>query len=381
MKTLTSKMPKVATSIFSVMSKLALESHAINLSQGFPDYEADQKLKDLYCQYIQADYNQYAPMPGVPALLEQISQKILNSYSWAPDPLSEITVTTGASQAICSAIGMIIGPGDEAIVIEPAYDSYIPAIRMNSGIPLVYEMKAPEFKVDWQAVDQLVTPMTKLLIINNPHNPTGSVFNEDDLKAIEQICEKHDLWLLSDEVYEHLVYAPHQHHSILKYPALRARGMAVFSFGKSLHATGWKLGYIIAPESLTSEFRKVHQFTVFCVNSPAQYAVADYLKTKKDWSDLGQFFESKKLFLEAGLSDGPLHPLPCRGTYFQLYDYSDFSDLDDMSFAKWLTTKYGVATIPLSPFYSSGLDQKLLRICFAKKEETLERAIHRLEAI
>jgi methionine aminotransferase len=381
MRTLTSKMPKVATSIFSVMSKLALECHAINLSQGFPDYEADQKLKDLYCHYIQDNYNQYAPMPGVPALLEQISLKIQKSYSWAPEPISEITITTGASQAICSAIGMIISPGDEAIVIEPAYDSYIPAIRMNSGIPLVYEMRAPDFKVDWEAVEQLVSSKTKLLIINNPHNPTGTVYTESDLKAIEQLCEKHDLWLLSDEVYEHLVYHPHRHHSILEYPALRARGMAVFSFGKSLHATGWKLGYIIAPEALTSEFRKVHQFTVFCVNTPAQYAVADYLQSKNDWSDLSLFFETKKNYLEQGLSEGPLKPLSCAGTYFQLYDYSDFSDLDDVAFAKWLTTKYGVATIPLSPFYSSGLDQKLLRICFAKKEETLKKAIHRLEAI
>jgi len=381
MKELESKLPKVSTSIFSVMSKLALEYSAINLSQGFPDYPADQKLKDLVCKYIQADYNQYAPMPGVPSLLEQISLKIENSYGWKPNPLTEVTVTTGASQAICSAIGMIISHGDEAIVIEPAYDSYVPAIYMNGGKAVVYEMSAPDFKVDWMKLEALITPRTKLLIINNPHNPTGTIFTRDDMNAVERICEQHDLLLLSDEVYEHLVFGGASHESILKYPQLRKRGMAVFSFGKSLHATGWKTGYLIAPPELTAEFRKVHQFTVFCVNTPAQHAIAEYLSEQKDWSMLGLFFERKRELLLAGLESTPLKPLKCEGTYFQLYDYSAVSDLKEEEFAVWLTKNYGVATIPLAPFYRTGLDQKLVRICFAKKDETLYEGIRRLQKL
>jgi len=378
MSAIPSKLPKVSTSIFSVMSKLAMDHGAVNLSQGFPDYPADQQLKDLACKYIQADYNQYAPMPGVPTLLEQIAEKTHRSYGWKPDPAQEITVATGASQAICSAIGMIISPGDEAIVIEPAYDSYVPAIYMNGGRARVYEMTAPTFRVDWNKLESLVNPRTKLLIINNPHNPTGTIFREEDLLAIQRICEDHDLYLLSDEVYEHLVYEGATHESILKYPRLRSRGMAVFSFGKSLHATGWKTGYLIAPPELTAEFRKVHQFTVFCVNTPVQHAIAEYMTRKEDWSDLSRFFEAKRHLLLEGLKGTPLRALPSEGTYFQLYDYSKVSSLPEEEFARWLTIEHGVATIPLSPFYSSGLDQQLVRICFAKKEETLQTGIQRL---
>lgn len=381
MNRIKSKIPKVSTSIFSTMSKLAAQHNAVNLSQGFPDYPADPKLKDLVCQYVQEDHNQYAPMPGVPTLLEQIARKTERSYGWKPNAQSEITVATGASQAICSAISMLIGPGDEAIVIEPAYDSYVPAIYLNGGVAKVYEITAPDFAVNWEDLATLVSPRTKLLIINNPHNPTGTIFKKADMEAIEEICFKHDLFLLSDEVYEHLVYREAEHESILKYPKLRDRGMAIFSFGKSLHATGWKVGYMIAPADLTAEFRKVHQFTVFCVNTPVQHAIAAYLEEKTSWDELGHFFYKKQQFLLAGLSKTRLKPLKCEGTYFQLYDYSAVSDLPEEEFAVWLTEKYGVATIPLSPFYRSGRDQKLVRICFAKKEETLRGAIERLRGL
>ncbi len=373
-----SKLPNTATTIFTVMSALANEHQAVNLSQGFPDYPADAVLKDLVCQFIKEDYNQYAPMAGVPALLSQISKKIEHSYGWAPDPAKEITIATGASQAICSAISMMIGPGDEAVIIEPAYDSYAPAVIMNGGKTRVFEMLAPDFKVDWQAIRKLINNKTKLLIINNPHNPTGSILDENDLDEVENIVHETGVYLLSDEVYEHLVFDGREHQSILARPGLKERGMAVFSFGKSLHATGWKIGYFIANPFLSAEFRKIHQFTVFSVNTPAQHAIAAYLEGNIDWSKLSGFFQKKRDLLQAGLEQSRFIPLNSAGTYFQLYDYSGISDLPDQEFAKWLTRAFGVATIPLSPFYTSDLDQKLVRICFAKKEETIQRAVERL---
>lgn len=376
-----SKLDKVSTSIFSVMSKLANDYNAVNLSQGFPDYPTSQKLKDLVCKYIQNDHNQYAPMPGVPALLEQIADKIDQSYGWRPSPSKEITITTGASQAICSAISMVISPGDEAIIIEPAYDSYKPAISMNGGIAKVYEMTAPDFKVNWVQLEKLITPKTKMLVVNNPHNPTGTIFKETDIRELIRICQKHDLFIISDEVYEHLVFDGNEHLSLLKYPELRARGMAIFSFGKSLHATGWKTGYIIAPDFLTAEFRKVHQFTVFCVNTPVQHAIAEYMSDHKDWSQLSRFFETKRNLLKQGMASTRLKPLNCDGTYFHLFDYSAISSLDEEEFAIWLTKQHGVATIPLSPFYTSGRDQKLVRICFAKNDQTIKNAIEKLKLL
>lgn len=373
-----SKLPKTATTIFTVMSALAHEHQAVNLSQGFPDYQADAHLKDLVCQFIQEDYNQYAPMAGVPALLSQISKKIEHSYGWAPDPAKEITIATGASQAICSAISMMIGPGDEAVIIEPAYDSYAPAVIMNGEKTRVFEMLSPDFKVDWQAIRKLINNRTKLLIINNPHNPTGSILDENDLNEVENIVQETGVYLLSDEVYEHLVFDGREHQSIIARPGLKERGMAVYSFGKSLHATGWKIGYLIANPFLSAEFRKIHQFTVFSVNSPAQHAIAAYLGGNIDWSKLSGFFQKKRDLLQAGLEQSRFLPLNSAGTYFQLYDYSGISDLPDQEFAKWLTREFGVATIPLSPFYTSDLDQKLVRICFAKKEETIQRAVERL---
>lgn len=373
-----SKLPRTATTIFTIMSALAQEYQAVNLSQGFPDYPADPVLKDLVCRFIREDFNQYAPMAGVPALLSQISKKIEHSYGWAPDPTKEITIATGASQAICSAISMMIRPGDEAIIIEPAYDSYAPAVIMNGGVAKVFEMRAPDFKVDWQAVRKLINNKSKLLIINNPHNPTGSIFDENDLDEVEKIVQETGVYLLSDEVYEHLVFDGSRHQSILTRPGLKERGMAVFSFGKSLHATGWKIGYLLANPFLSAEFRKIHQFTVFSVNTPAQHAIAAYLEGKIDWSNLSGFFQQKRDLLHSGLQKSRFIPLKSAGTYFQLYDYSSISDLPDHEFAKWLTKEHGVATIPLSPFYTTGLDQKLIRICFAKKDETILSALERL---
>lgn len=376
-----SKLPRTSTTIFTVMSALAAAHHAVNLSQGFPDYPVHPRLKTLVAEAIQADHNQYAPMAGVPALRQQIALKIARSYAWTPDPDAEITVTTGASQAICSAITMLIRPGDEVIVLEPAYDSYIPSILVNGGIPVVYEMRGPEFRVDWEAVEALVTPRTRLLVINNPHNPTGTTMGAEDLAAVERIITRHELLLLSDEVYEHLVYDGARHHSVLSSPALRARSMTAFSFGKTFHATGWKVGYLVAPPALTAEFRKVHQFTVFSVNTPVQHALAIFLQDPGHWQSLPAFFQQKRDLLQTGMQRTSFKALPSRGTYFQLYDYSAVSELPDLEFARWLTTTHGVATIPLSPFYSSGLDQRLVRICFAKRSETLEAALGRLSAI
>jgi methionine aminotransferase len=381
MKSIASKLTGTTTTIFTVMSALAAEHGAINLSQGFPDYPVDPILKNLVNEAILADHNQYAPMAGVPALRQRIAGKIAQTCGRTTDPDLEVTITTGASQAIASAITALISQGDEVIVLEPAYDSYIPSVKVNGGIVRSYEMRGPDFRVDWDAVEAMVGNKTKLLIINNPHNPTGTCFTSHDLDQIEKIVLRHGLILLSDEVYEHLVYDGQLHHSILSRPALADQSMVAFSFGKTFHATGWKVGYLIASPDLTREFRKIHQFTVFSVNTPVQHALARYMENPESWQNLPAFFQAKRDLLQAGMANTAFKPLPSEGTYFQLYDYQAISDLKDTEFAVWLTKTHGVATIPLSPFYQSGLDQKLVRICFAKKPETIIAATERLSAM
>lgn len=375
---LKSKLPEVGTTIFTIMSRLAAEHGAINLSQGFPDFEADPALIASVADAMAKGLNQYAPMPGLPDLNTAIAQKLMGDYGWMPDPDTEITVTAGGTQALYSIIGAMIGPGDEVIILEPSYDSYIPSVVSFGGVVRTVQLQPPYYRVDWDEVESLINPRTKLIMINTPHNPCGVVLENSDLLRLQDIIVRHGIFLISDEVYEHIIFDGHQHQSVLRYPELYQRSFVVFSFGKSLHVTGWKTGYVIAPPALTTELRKIHQFNVFSVNRPIQHGVAYYIRHHADFGALSAFYQDKRdLFLR--LMDGlPLTFLPCYGSYFILADYSQVSDLDDRSFAKQLTIEGGVATIPLSPFYKNGSDKKIIRFCFAKKEETLIEAAERL---
>ena len=378
---LQSKLPDVGTTIFSVMSRLALEHNAINLSQGFPDFNADERLIRLVEEAMRGGFNQYAPMPGLPALNEAIADKLQRDYRWRPDPESEITITAGGTQAIYSVIGAMISPGDEVIVIEPSYDSYIPSIRSFGGVVKTVALRAPHYHVDWDQVEAQINDRTKLIMVNTPHNPCGVVLDREDLEQLQAIVTKHGLYVISDEVYEHLIFDGYLHESVLRYPELYAQSFVIFSFGKSLHVTGWKIGYVIAPPELTTELRKIHQFNVFSVNRPLQHAIATYITQYGDFGSLIAFYQNKRdMFLDM-MEDVPLQFLPCHGSYFILADYSQLSDMDDRAYAKFLTTEYGVATIPLSPFYRDGSDDRILRFCFAKKEETLREAAKRLSSL
>jgi methionine aminotransferase len=374
-----SKLPDVGTTIFSVMSRLAADHGAINLSQGFPDFAAESRLVSLVNDALLAGENQYAPMPGVPELTMAIAQKIHSDYGWMPDPGTEVTVTAGGTQALYSIIGAMVGPGDEVIVIEPSYDSYIPSIISFGGVVKTFQLQPPDYKVNWSELESLISSRTKLIMINTPHNPCGVVLESSDLKQLEDIVIRHGLYVISDEVYEHIIFDGHQHQSVLRFPELYKRSFVVFSFGKSLHVTGWKMGYVIAPPELTVELRKIHQFTVFSANRPIQHAIAAYMNQHGDFHALSTFYQNKRdLFLKL-MQDIPLKFLPCYGSYFILADYSEASDLDDLAFAKKVTIEGGVATIPLSPFYKKGSDERIVRFCFAKKEDTLVEAAHRLK--
>lgn len=372
------KLPGIGTSIFTVMSALANESGAINLSQGFPDYDPPAELIDLSCHYLRSGKNQYAPMAGVPELREKIATKIAALYQRTVDPLHEITITAGATQAIFTAISALIQPGDEVIQLEPAYDCYRPAVELQGGRVRSHELSAPDFRPDWPAIEALISPRTRLIIINTPQNPSGQVFSDADWRQLAAIIRDKNIFVLSDEVYEHLVFDGQQHASVIRYPELYDRSLAVFSFGKTFHNTGWKIGYCVAPPQLTAAFRSVHQFNVFSVQTPAQYALADYLDQADHYRSLPDFYQAKRDFFRAGLAGSRLQPLPCAGTYFQAVDYSAVSDLPDTDFCRQLTTETGVAAIPFSVFYGSGRDQRLIRFCFAKKEETLTAALERL---
>ena len=376
---LKSKLPEVGTTIFTIMSRLAVEHQAINLSQGFPDFEADPTLILAVAEAMAKGHNQYAPMPGLPDLNVAIARKLLSDYGWMPDPETEITVTAGGTQALYSIIGAMVSQGDEVIVLEPSYDSYIPSVVSFGGVAKTVQLLPPDFSVDWDQVESLITSRTKLIMINTPHNPCGVVLEDADLKRLESIAIKYGVYVISDEVYEHIIFDGHQHQSVLRYPELYKRSFVVFSFGKSLHVTGWKTGYVIAPPELTRELRKIHQFNVFSVNRPIQHGTAYYLTHHADFKALSSFYQDKRdLFLKL-MSGLPLTFLPCYGSYFILADYSSVSSLDDRAFAKQLTIEGGVATIPLSPFYRNGSDVKIIRFCFAKKEDTLIEAAERLK--
>ncbi|MBK9983273.1 MAG: aminotransferase class I/II-fold pyridoxal phosphate-dependent enzyme [Saprospiraceae bacterium] len=376
---LKSKLPDVGTTIFTVMSRLATQHQAINLSQGFPDFDTDPRLIAFVEEALRGGHNQYAPMPGLPDLVQMIAEKIKKDYGWRPDPDTEITVTAGGTQALYSIIGAMISQGDEVIVLEPSYDSYIPSVISFGGSVKTVQLLPPSYKVDWDEVESLITDRTKLIMINTPHNPCGVTLEMEDLKRLEEIVVNHGIYLISDEVYEHIIFDGHRHESVLRYPELYKRSFVVFSFGKSLHVTGWKIGYVIAPPALTTELRKIHQFNVFSVNRPIQLAIAKYIQHHGDFAALASFYQDKRdLFLK--LMEGlPLKFLPCFGSYFILADYSEVSDLDDRAFAQKLTIEGGVATIPLSPFYKNGSEEKIIRFCFAKKEETLVEAASRLK--
>lgn len=371
---ITSKLPGTGTSIFAVMSALAAEHNAINLSQGFPDFPISEGLIELVNRHMRAGHNQYAPMPGLPGLREAIASKALAAAGRLYDPGSEVTITSGATQALYTAITAFIKAGDEVIVFEPVYDSYVPAVELSGGVARHIRMHHPDYHIDWDEVAAAVNSRTRMIIINSPHNPTGSILTRDDMLRLSGIVRNTDILVLSDEVYEHLIFDGQVHESICRYEELAVRGFAVGSFGKTFHATGWKLGYCMAPAPLMAEFRKVHQFVVFSSNTPIQHAIAEYLQEPAHYLDLPAFYQAKRdAFLR--LIDGSrFKPLPCRGTYFQLLDYSVISDETEAEFAIRLTRDYGVASIPTSAFYHDKTENRVLRFCFAKQEETIAKA-------
>lgn len=373
-----SKLPAAGTTIFTTMSVLAQQHNAINLGQGFPDFPMPEELMNYVTEAMAAGHNQYTHMNGLPLLRERIAEKAGRLYGASIDPDSEITITPGGTYAIYTALTAIIQPGDEVIIFEPAYDSYRPNVEINGGIAVPIPLALPGYDIDWQKVTDAINNKTKAIIINSPHNPSGRVLNEEDIRQLRMITAGTGIFILSDEVYEHLVFDGLPHLSMLKYPELKERSFVCFSFGKVYHCTGWKLGYCIAPPAFMKEFRKVHQFNCFSCFTPSQHALAKYLSNADAYLHLGKFLERKRDFLAAHLKGTGLNPLPSSGSYFQVYSYEGLSGLDEIAFAEQLTKEAGVATIPVSAFYSSGENNKVLRFCFAKREETLETAAGRL---
>ncbi len=373
-----SKLPDVGTSIFSVMSALATEHGAINLSQGFPDFNCPEPLIELVTKYMHEGYNQYAPMPGVPVLREKISIKTEKMYGYRPDPDTEVTVTTGATEALFAAITAIVKPGDEVVVLEPCYDSYAPAIRLSGGSPVYVPLRVPDFSVDWDLVKKRISSKTRLIIINTPHNPTGAVMTKADMDELARIVDGNDIFVISDEVYEHMVFDGMKHHSALENPILRERSFVISSFGKTYHTTGWKIGYAIAPPALTAELRKMHQFLTFCSVTPLQLAIADFMDNEEHYLSLPDFYQEKRDAFCELLAPSRFEFLPSAGTYFQLLKYDAISQEHDQDFARRLIRKVGVAAVPVSAFYHDKTDHKYLRFCFAKGSETLCAAAEKL---
>ncbi|HSN46164.1 MAG TPA: methionine aminotransferase [Casimicrobiaceae bacterium] len=376
-----SRLPATGTSIFSVMSALAVEHGAVNLGQGFPDYPIDATLIDLVTAAMRAGHNQYPLMAGVPALREAIAGKVRRLYGRAYDPEREVTVTTGATQAIFTAIGALAHPGDEVIVFEPAYDSYVPAVRLAGATPVALPLTFPGYRIDWDRTRAAVTPRTRLVVVNTPNNPGTSVLAPADLDALAELTRGTDILVLSDEVYEHMVYDDRRHASVAGHAELAARSVVVGSFGKTFHATGWKVGYALAPPAITAELRRVHQFTVFTVNAPMQHALAQFLAEPARYEALPGFFARKRGLLRDALAGTGFELLPCAGSYFQLARYDAFSDEPAAAFAQRLVREVGVATIPLSAFYQDGTDHRVIRFCFAKRDETLIEAARRLRQL
>ncbi len=396
---LRTKLPAVGTTIFTVMSQLAAEHGAVNLGQGFPDFDLPPRLAEALARAVRDGHNQYAPMAGLPALREAIADKTRGCYGHRPDPAHEVTVTSGATEALFNAIQVAAHPGDDVIVLDPAYDSYEPAITLAGARACHVPLDARDFAVDWDRVAAAVTARTRAIIVNSPHNPTGAIWSRGDLDALAALAGRHDLLVISDEVYEHITYDGARHESVLRHPALAERAFVVSSFGKTYHCTGWKVGYCIAPAALTAEFRKVHQYNTFATHTPAQHAFATMLREEPQHHErLGAFYEAKRDRFAAALSRTRFRPLPVPGGYFQLVDYSAVSDLPDAEFARWLCVTHGVATIPLSPFYGSPAEPapprargareagapaspRLVRLCFAKHDATLDAGIARLAAL
>jgi methionine aminotransferase len=373
------KLPDAGTTIFTVMSRLAQQHQAINLSQGFPDFDGPPALLDRVAHHLRCGHNQYAPLHGVPELCEQIARKVRDLYGRDVDPQCEVTVTPGATEALFCAVTAVVSRGDEVIVFDPAYDTYAPAVTLNGGITRHIPLHCPDFGIDWQQVADSVNEKTRLIILNMPHNPSGSNWGEEDIAALRDIVDGTGIFLLSDEVYEHIVFDGRQHLSLLRYPDLAQRAFAVFSFGKTYHVTGWRIGYCVAPRPLMGEFLKIHQFINFSTNTPMQYALADFLHDcPRHHLSLAGFYQHKRdLFCEL-MRPSRFKLTPAAGTFFQLLDYSEISDEADTAFARRLTTEHGVAVIPVSVFYETPPEQRVLRICFAKRETTLRQAVERL---
>lgn len=372
--TLQSKLPGVEQSIFAIMTKLANEHNAINLAQGFPDFNCPQKLVDRTYQFMKEGKNQYAPMPGHLPLKEKIAKKMEKLYGCNYDPDKEITITAGGTQAIATIISAMVKEGEEVIIFEPAYDSYIPSILVNKASPKYVQLEPPHYKIDWKLVKKLVNYRTKLIIINTPHNPSGSILSDDDMIQLQKIIAGSDIFVLSDEVYEHIIFDGNKHQSVCRFPELARRSFIVYSFGKTYHTTGWKMGYVLAPKDLTEEFRKVFQYSMFSVFTPGQWALADMMDDEDHYLQLGEFYEQKRdIFLEA-VYHSKFTPIPCKGTYFQCLYYGEITEETDKKYAERLTKEIGVASIPTSVFNHDKTDHKVLRFCFAKGEDTLRKA-------
>ncbi len=373
-----SKLPNIGTTIFTVMSTLAAEYKAINLGQGFPDYPMNEELTTLVSKAMQDGYNQYVHMNGYMPLREALAEKIKSLYQSQINPDTQITITPGATYAIYTALTAVLQPGDEVIIFEPAYDCYIPTVELNGAIPVLIDLQFPDYKIDWESVKQKINPKTRLIMLNSPHNPTGSVLDENDMQQLRAIVKDTKILILSDEVYEHIIFDKIKHQSILKYPDLMERSFVTFSFGKVYNCTGWKLGYCVSSNELMQEFRKIHQFNCFTCHTPSQIALAKFIQDKDSYLFLGEFLQQKKDYFQTLMAATKFTALPSYGSYFQCYAYENISDENDKDLAIRITREYGVASIPVSAFYKKGTDNKVLRFCFSKKEETLKAAVERL---
>ncbi|MGV8879052.1 MAG: methionine aminotransferase [Sphingobacteriaceae bacterium] len=376
-----SKLPKSGSSIFSIMSSLAREKEAINLSQGFPDFDCSPTLIKLVHEAMNNGHNQYAPMPGILPLRKEIAHKTARLHGAHYDPETEITITAGATQAIFTAICACIHPNDEVIIFEPAYDSYAPIVKMMGGMVKYMELEPPDYAINWDMVKKLISSKTRMIILNTPHNPTGIILKEEDIRELSAIVKNQDILILSDEVYEHIVFDGQRHLSLCRYPELMQRSFIVASFGKLCHTTGWKMGYCMAPANLMKEFQNIHQFQVFSVNTPIQFAITSYLQNEDNYLVLSDFFQQKRDYFRQGLALTRFKLLPCAGSYFQSVKFDDISQDSDLTFAKRLVIDFGVASIPNSAFYSKGTDHQILRFCFAKKQETLAKAVELLKKV
>ena len=379
MQTVRTKLPASGVSIFAVMSRLAAEHGAINLSQGFPDFDCAPELVDAVARYMREGHNQYAPMPGVPALREALAMKIERLYGRRYDPATEIAVTSGATEGLFATLTALVHPGDEVLLFQPAYDSYTPAVTLSGGIPKYVTLRYPDYRIDWDEVRRAVSPRTRVIVINSPHNPTGMTWSRDDIVELARVLDRTDATVVADEVYEHVVFDGHRHESLARYPEIAARAVVISSFGKTYHTTGWKVGYCAAPAPLAAEILKVHQWITFAVNGAIQMAYADAVRRDPECRDVTAFYEAKRARFLSLVAGSRFKPLACRGTYFQMLDYSDITTEGDAEFAMRLTREHGVAAIPISPFLHEGEQPgPVLRFCFAKRDETLERAAERL---